>query len=111
MLLRSDHLVGALVQRDSPAPALVALLGAVGADLDALRRKLKPPRKITQLEAEIWQRRQQKEEATAAGDERTLARLSSGSTSCVGSWPDRRTPGRPAGGGGRRVARSSQRFV
>ena len=75
MLPRSDHLLWAFVQRDSPAPALVVLLGAVGADLDALRRKLKPPRKITQLEAEIWQLRQQKEEATAAGDARTLARL------------------------------------
>jgi len=75
MLLRSDHLLGALVQRDSPAPALVALLGAVGADLDALRRKLKPPRKVMQLEAEIWRLRQQKEEATAASDERTLAGL------------------------------------
>ena len=51
------------------------LARAVGADLDDLRRKLKPPRKITQLEAEIWRLRQQKEEATAAGDERTLAGL------------------------------------
>ncbi len=38
MLLRSDHILGALVQRDSPAPAPVALLAAAGADLDALRR-------------------------------------------------------------------------
>lgn len=75
MLLRSDHLLGALVQRDSPAPALLALLAAVGANLDALRQRLKPPRKITRLEAEIWRLRQQKEEATAAGDERDLAGL------------------------------------
>src|SRR5215831_17451092 len=54
MLLRSDHLLCALVQRDSPVPALPALLAAVGADLDTLRQRLKPPRKITRLEAEIW---------------------------------------------------------
>jgi len=75
ILLRSDHLLGALVQRGSPAPALLALLAAVGADLDALRRRLKPPRRITQLEGEIWRLRQQKEEAAAAGDEGALAGL------------------------------------
>lgn len=75
MLLRSDHLLGALVQRDSPAPALLTLLAAMGTNLEALRRRLKPPRKITQLEAEIWRLREQKEEAIAAGDEHASAGL------------------------------------
>ena len=75
MLLRSDHLLGALVQRDSPAPALLTLLAATGTNLLALRRRLKPPRKITQLEAEIWRLRLQKEEAIAAGDKQASAGL------------------------------------
>jgi len=75
LLLRSDHVLGALVQRDSPVPALLTLLAAVGADLDTLRQRLKPPSKITRLQAEIWRLRQQKEEATAAADERALAGL------------------------------------
>src|SRR5262249_17413991 len=75
ILLRSDHLLGALIERDSPSPALLTLLAAMGTNLEALRRRLKPPRKITQLEAEIWRLREQKEEATAAGDEQASALL------------------------------------
>lgn len=75
MLLRSDHLLGALVQRNSPAPALLTLLAEMGTNLEALRRRLTPPRKITQLQAEIWRLREQKEEAVAAGDDQASARL------------------------------------
>ena len=75
ILLRSDHLLGALVQHGGPAPALLTLLAAMGTNLEALRQRLKPPRKITQLEAEIWRLRQQKEEAIAAGDDQASARL------------------------------------
>src|SRR5262249_54431706 len=75
ILLRSDPRLGGLVQHDGPAPDLLTLLAAMGTNLEALRRRLKPPRKITQLEAEIWRLRQQKEEATAAGDDQASARL------------------------------------
>jgi len=69
MFLRSDHLLSQLVGPDSPAPALVDLLRASGTDLEELRRRLKPPRRVTRLQAEIWRLRREEDAAVRAGDD------------------------------------------
>jgi ATP-dependent Clp protease ATP-binding subunit ClpA len=68
MFFRSDHLLSQLVARDSQTPALLDLLRAVGTDLEELRRRLRPPRRVTRLEAEIWRRRRAEDEAIRQGN-------------------------------------------
>jgi len=68
MFFRSDHLLGQLVARDSQTPALLDLLRAVGTDLEELRRRLRPPRRVTRLEAEIWRLRRAEDEAIRPED-------------------------------------------
>jgi hypothetical protein len=95
MFFRSDHMLSELVAIDSPTPALVGLLGAIGADLGQLRRRLRPPRRVTRLEAEIWRLRQQEDDAVRGGDEeraRTLldeeARLRVRLAAALDAWND-----------------------
>ncbi len=75
MFFRSDHMLGQLVARNSQTPALVALLQAVGADVDQLRRRLRPPRRVTRLEAEIWRLRHRQDSAVRDGDDDLARRL------------------------------------
>lgn len=75
MFFRSDHMLGQLVARDSQTPALIALLQAVGADVDQLRRRLRPPRRVTRLESEIWRLRLQQDSAVRDGDDDLARRL------------------------------------
>jgi ATP-dependent Clp protease ATP-binding subunit ClpA len=75
MFFRSDHLLSELVAIDSPTPALLGLLQGVGADLDELRRRLRPPRRVMRLEAEIWRLRGQEDAAVEGGDEERARKL------------------------------------
>ncbi len=75
MFFRSDHMLSRLVAADSQTPALPGLLEAVGADLTELRRRLKPPRRVTRLEAEVWKLRRQEDDAIRDGDEDRARRL------------------------------------
>ena len=75
MFFRSDHLLSRLVAADTPTPALAHLLVAVGVDLDHLRRRLRPPRRVVRLEAEIWKLRHQEDDAIRDGDEGRARRL------------------------------------
>jgi hypothetical protein len=75
MLFRSDHVLSKLVARDSPTPALLDLLRAVGTDLEELRRRLRPPRRVTRLEAEIWRLRRAEDEAIRQGHDELARKL------------------------------------
>lgn len=75
MLLRSDHLLSRLAASDAPTPAVAHLLVAVGADLAQLRQRLRPPRRVLQLEAQIWKLRQQEDDAIRNGDENRARQL------------------------------------
>lgn len=76
MFFRSDHMLSHLVAVNSPTPALLGLLEAVGADLGELRRRLRPPRRVTRLEAEIWRLRREEDAAVEGGhDERARTLL------------------------------------
>jgi ClpA/ClpB-like protein len=75
MLFRSDHLLSQLVGRDSPTPALVDLLRACGADLDELRRRLRPPRQVTRLEGQIWRLRHEEDSAVRRSEEERAREL------------------------------------
>ena len=57
---------------------MVDLLQASGTDLTDLRRRLRPPRRVTRLQAEIWRLRRQEDEAVRAGEEERARRLLAG---------------------------------
>ena len=85
-----------LVAVDSPTPALLGLLEAVGADLGELRRRLRPPRRVTRLEAEIWRLRHEEDAAVEGGDDeraRSLlndeAKLRDQLAAALDGWNDR----------------------
>jgi hypothetical protein len=75
MFFRSDHLLSSLVSIDSQTPALPELLRTVGADLDELRRRLRPPRQVTELEEQIWRLRHAEDQAINRDDEELARRL------------------------------------
>lgn len=68
-MIRADHLLSALLRRQSPVPGLVSLLAASGADLDLARRRLHVPAAVPHLQAELAEARQERVEAAAVGDE------------------------------------------
>lgn len=72
LMLRLDHLLAAMVRLH---PGVTGLLRAAGANPNALRRKLKPPRRVTRLEATLSEVRQQAEQAAAAGNHDQAAQL------------------------------------
>lgn len=52
-LLRSDHLISAIISSPSSLPAVQSLLRSVGTDLTVLRAKLTPPQSVTRLEGAL----------------------------------------------------------
>jgi hypothetical protein len=75
MFFRSDHLLSQLAGPNSQTPALVDLLRAVGADVQELRRRLRPPRRVTRLESEIWRLRLEQDQAVLDGDDERARKL------------------------------------
>jgi ATP-dependent Clp protease ATP-binding subunit ClpA len=75
LFFRTDHLLSQLLALDSPTPALLGLLEAVGADLGELRRRLRPPARVTRLEAEIRKLQRHEDDAVGSGDEASAQRL------------------------------------
>jgi ATP-dependent Clp protease ATP-binding subunit ClpA len=72
MTLRLDHLLGAMIGPESNANAL---LSWAGLDLDSLRRKLKPPRAVTRLQAAYWETHKKALQAAAARNHELAAQL------------------------------------
>ncbi len=102
MFFRGDHLLSQLVGRESPTPALADLLRASGTDLDELRRRLRPPRRVKLLEAEIWRLRQEEDAAVRAGEEERAkglladeARLRDQLAAALDAWNDGWSKPRP----------------
>ncbi len=105
MFFRSDHLLSQLIGRESPTPALADLLRASGTDLDELRRRLRPPRRVTRLETEIWRLRREEDEAVRAGEEEKAkglladeARLSDQLAAALDAWNEDWSKPRPDAG-------------
>jgi len=89
MFFRSDHLLSQLVGPESPTPVLVDLLRAAGTDLHELRRRLRPPRRVTRLEAEIWRLCREQDAAVRAGEEERAkgeARLRGQLAATLAAW-------------------------
>jgi ATP-dependent Clp protease ATP-binding subunit ClpA len=76
-LLRSDHLLAAMVSSRSAVPALVELLKSAGADIPSLRKKVKPERSFTRLERELLEVARRRTDAMARHQWETAAKLRS----------------------------------
>ena len=74
-MLRPDHLLAAMVGRQSAPPAVLDLLNAAGVNLDLLRKRLKPPRRLTRLEAALDDLRNRKEQSIVGQDYDLAAEL------------------------------------
>ena len=74
-VFRLDHLLSALVARRGGPPAAFDLLRAAGVNLDLLRKMLRPPPRLTRLEAALDEARQGVVQAAAGQDAELVARL------------------------------------
>ena len=107
-LIRSDHLLAAVLGRGDQRSAVQALLVGAGTDLAAVRRRLRPPRAVTRMEARIQDATRQKVEALARRDYELAARLRSDEkgmqhelTKALDRWQAGwATPSRARAGGG-----------
>src|SRR5215472_17117481 len=74
-MFRLDHLLSALVARRGAPPAALDLLRAAGVNLDLLRKMLRPPPRVTRMEAALDQLRRRVAQAAAGQDTELVARL------------------------------------
>ena len=74
-MFRLDHLLSALVARRGAPPAALDLLRAAGVNLDLLRKMLRPPPRVTRMEAALDQLRRRVAQAAAGQDTDLVARL------------------------------------